>query len=60
MLSHPPYSPDEVPGDSFISKLKSFDEREDIRGCFSYPTDCDEKTEGEMGKNMLSYIRYVV
>jgi hypothetical protein len=61
MLAHPSYAPDLAPADFFLfPKLKSCDERDEIRGCCIDPTDCDESTEGDTGRIIFSGIRFVV
>jgi hypothetical protein len=45
LFSHPPYSPDLVQAD-FISKMKNFDGREDIRDCFVDPAEVEAATGG--------------
>jgi transposase len=55
MLSHPPYSPDLAPADFFLfPKLKIV--MNEIQGCFIDPADCDERTEGDMRRNIFSGI----
>jgi hypothetical protein len=35
-------------------------ERDKIQGCAIDPTDCDERTEDDMGRRVFSGIRFVV
>jgi hypothetical protein len=61
VLSHPPYSPDLSPADFFLfPKLKIAKKKDEIRGCFIDPTDCDERSQGDKGRSVFSGIRLVV
>jgi hypothetical protein len=49
-----------LPTDIFVSKIKNCDEKKEIPGCFMDPNDCDESTDGCMGRNVFSGIRFFV
>jgi hypothetical protein len=36
------------------------DERNEIRGCFIDPTNCEERIEDDTGRSVFSVIRFVV
>jgi hypothetical protein len=52
VLSRPPYFPDLVRADLFPT-LKICIGSDEIRSCFNYPTDCDERTEDDPGKSFF-------
>jgi hypothetical protein len=56
MLSHPPHCPDLAPADFSISSIKNCDKKDEVCACFIDPTDCDERTEGDTGRNVVSVI----
>jgi hypothetical protein len=60
VLSHPPYSLDLAPADTFISKIKNCVERDEIRGCFIDPADRDNRAEGDKGRSVFSGIWFLV
>jgi hypothetical protein len=60
VLSHPPYSPDLAPAHFFYFLNENCVERDKIRSFFNDPTDCDERTEGDMGTSVSSGIQFVV
>jgi hypothetical protein len=47
MLRHSLYFPAYAAATFFISKIKNCNERDEIRGSFSDPTDSNERTEGD-------------
>jgi hypothetical protein len=53
VLSHLYYSPNLGPADLIVfHKLKNSDERDEIRGCFIDPADCEERNEVDMRRNV--------
>jgi hypothetical protein len=60
VLSHPAYSSDLSPANVFISYIKHYDEKIEIRSHFISPEHPDEGTEGDTVRRVFSDILFVV